>query len=376
MQALREEEMGEVSFVGCGGPLMAAAGLNSVFPIEPFSVMGPIAALGALPAALMGADKLEQLAVWQNVDAAIFIDSWAFSRMAAKRIRRAAPEVRLFKFAAPQVWASRPKRAETAAELFDGILTLFEFEPPWFEKVGARAAFVGHPVFQKAIRQGTDGAAFRERHGLGDALTLAVLPGSRRGEIRRLLPPFELTVRALAERHAGLRIVTALPPNVEEEARAIMSDWPGEPVFAAQAEKYDAFAAADAALAASGTVTTELAIQGTPMAVAYKVHPINAWWGRRIITAPYVSLVNIAEKREIAPEFIQEACEPKILTDVLSLLLTDENARDKQKSAFPGALDKLGARGAPAAKRAASLVFQWMREPRRKLPIESRLPSA
>ena len=137
MAALKERAPG-VEFFGCGGPLMAKEGLESLFPIKVFSVIGPVSALKAWPAALSGARRLASAAASNNIDAAILIDSWSFSRIAAEKIKKAAPNAKLIKYVAPQVWASRPKRAHTVARLFDGVLTLFDFKKPWFEKAFSR----------------------------------------------------------------------------------------------------------------------------------------------------------------------------------------------------------------------------------------------
>lgn len=363
MTALRAQSPIGLSFVGCGGPLMAAKGMTSAFPIDRFSVMGPVDALRALPEALRRANELAQIADREAIDAAVLIDGWAFSRLVAKRIRKQTPDVKLFKYVAPQVWASRPHRAQSVEELFDGVLTLFEFEVAWFKRLGAKAAFVGHPIFQKAQAHEVSGEKFRAERGLGGAPLLAVLLGSRRGEVRRLAPPFLETVKLLMERHEGLRIVAPLAPAVEEEVRAVLADWPGDPVFASFENRFDAFAAADAALAASGTVTTELAIQGTPMAVAYKIHPLSAMWVRRVATTEYVSLINIAADQPILPEFLQEDCDPAAIAEALSRLLSSEAARLQQTDAFPAALRRLGVGGPPAAQRAAETILRWLKSP-------------
>ena len=359
MKALKARRP-DVVFSGCGGPLMAEEGLTSLFPIDVFSVIGPAGALKAAPAAFRGAGVLAQSAAASNADAAVLIDSWSFSNIAANRIRRVSPRTRLIKYVAPQVWASRPKRAEKLAALFDGVLTLFDFEVPYFERAGADARFVGSSTFQVASRAGGDRGAFRRRHSLGDASLLAVLPGSRRAETRRLAEPFGETLRLLHQAAPDLRAVVVAAPAVEADVRAVAASWPCEPVVVAARDRSDAFAAADAALAASGTVTTELAISGTPMAIGYRVHWATAMWIRSVITTPYVALINIAAQREVIPEFLQENCRPEAMAAVLRSLLRDEAARRAQLEAFPDLLAKLGVGGADAADRAAEAVLDWI----------------
>lgn len=353
-------KVANAQFFGCGGPAMAKEGVQSLFEIAPFSVVGPVGALRAAPAAIRGAERLARAAASQRADAAVLIDSWSFSRLAAIKIRRSTPAAKIFKYVAPQVWASRPGRANLAAQLFDGVLTLFEFENPYFERAGAPVRYVGSPVFQQANDRKADGAAFRERHGLGASPVLAMLPGSRRGEVRRLAGPYEKTARLLIEDIPQLRLATPAAPAVGDEVRRLASRWPGKPIVVEAEERFDLFAAADAALAASGTVTTELAISRTPMAVAYKVGPLTALWIRSVITTPFVSLLNIAADREAVPEFLQENCRPEVMAAALAPLIRGDAARQAQLEAFPPLLAQLGVGGPPADVRAAAAILDWI----------------
>lgn len=345
---------------GCGGPLMAAEGFESLFPIDGLSVMGFTDVIRALPEGFKRARQLADLAQAKMVDAVVFIDGWAFSRITAKRMKESGLDASLFKLAAPQLWASRPQRIGFVKTHFDGVLCLLPFEPAIFEKAGVKAEFIGNPNFQSAWRARGDGAAFRARYGIGDAPLLAVLPGSRRSEIRHLAKPYRGALKLLVERIPALRVVTVLPPQVETLARPIIERWPGEPVFADPREKGDAFAAADAALAKSGTVTTELAVNMTPMAVAYKVDPLTAHWARRVKTTKFVTILNVAAGREVVPELLQERCRADILAADLFALLTDESAQLEQLEAFPGLLSYLGVDGRPAARLAAEKIAEWM----------------
>ncbi|HXI87658.1 MAG TPA: lipid-A-disaccharide synthase [Parvularculaceae bacterium] len=346
--------------IGCGGSMMAAEGFKSAFPIDKLSVMGLTDALAALPDAAKRARSLADLAASECVAAAIFIDGWGFSRLAAAEMKRRAPRTKLFKLGAPQVWASRPKRVETVRRIFDGVLCLLPFEPAIFEKAGVRAAFVGNPNFQKAWRGRGDGARFRKWYDLDAAPVLLVLPGSRKTELKRHLAPFGGAVRLLAERVAGLRVVVVIPPYLKEDAQRTIYAWPGEPIIAHPDEKADAFAAADAALAKSGTVTTELAINGTAMAVAYKTDPISAIWARRIMTTPFVTILNVAAQEEVVPEFLQERCRPELLAGALLPLLVDKESRLEQLEAFPRLLAYLGVDAEDAAGLAADKICEWM----------------
>lgn len=349
-----------VAFCGCGGPAMAAEGLHTAFPIDALSVMGLTDAIRAVPAALKRAGELAALATSENVDAVVFIDAWGFSRLCAARMRKASVRAKLFKLVAPQIWATRAGRLSQVKQLFDGVLCLLPFEPELFRKAGVEAEFVGNPNFQAAWKAQGDGSRFRHWHDLGDAPLLMVLPGSRRTEITRLIQPFEAAVRLLADRIPKLRLVTLVPDRLKALAQRRMANWPIEPIFAHADEKPDAFAAADAALAKSGTVTTELAINHTPMAVAYKMDPLSGFWLRAIATTKFVTILNVAAGREVVPEFLQGECRPEYLAGALLPLLTDKEARLEQLEQFPSLLAYLGVAGEPAARLAAEKILGWM----------------
>ena len=359
MRALTAKAPG-IRFCGCGGPLMAEEGLKSLFPISDFAVIGPVGALKALPAAMRGAAKLAQAAAAEKIDAGVLIDSWSFSRIAAEKIKKAAPNATLIKYVAPQVWASRPKRAQTLVRLFDGVLTLFDFENPYFEKANVPVTAVGSSLFAAAANARGDGTGLRAKHGLGGAPLLAVLPGSRDNEINRLTAPFGETIRLLTETKPDLRVFVVTAPGKEEKVRAATTAWPGAPIYVGHSDRFDGFAAADAGLAASGTVTTELAIAGTPMVIGYRVDPLSAMWIRHVATINFVSLINLAANREIIPECLQEDCRPEAMAAALAPLMTATPERAAQLGAFPEILERLGVGRPPPSEMAAEAILRWM----------------
>ncbi|MEK7266716.1 MAG: lipid-A-disaccharide synthase, partial [Pseudomonadota bacterium] len=316
----------DVSFIGCGGPEMQREGLASAFPVDTFAVMGATDVLRVAPLAMKRARELAELAAKQNADVAVLIDGWAFSRLSATRLRKLSPKTTVIKFVAPQVWASRPKRVKFVRKFFDGVLTLLPFEPEWFVKEGVRAEFVGNPNFQTAWVSKGNGEAFRARHRLGAAPTLAVLLGSRKREVTRLAKPFREAAEILAREVPGLRIVSPVAPNVETLVRKALAGWPGEPILVGAEEKYDAMAAANVALTASGTASTELAINRTPMAVAYRIDPLTGVLAKRVKTTPYASIINVAADRFVIPEFIQENCDGRLIASALLELFEDPSA--------------------------------------------------
>lgn len=362
------------AFIGCGGPAMKAEGLESLFPTDAFAVMGLSDALRVLPEAFRRADELSELAVREKPDVAVLIDAWAFSRLVATRLRKSAPETTVIKLAAPQIWASRPKRVRFVRRFFDGVLTLLPFEPPLFEKAGVRAEFVGNPNFQQAFAARGDGAAFRARRRLGQTPVLAVLLGSRRREVTRLAKPFAEAVAILAREIEGLRIISPAAPSVEALVRSTMRDWPGDPIIVGADEKYDAMAAANFALTASGTASTELAINRTPMVVAYRVDPLTAMWARQVTTTPYASIINVAADRFVIPEFIQENCDGRLIASALLELHENPSAFVDQAEAFDVILKELGVDGPSAARIAAKRIVEWAPLGRRRVK-EQRLLS-
>jgi lipid-A-disaccharide synthase len=243
-------------------------------------------------------------------------------------------------------------------------MVLLPFEPPYFTRVGLPCTYVGHPVVESGADRG-DGAGFRRRHGIAaDAPLLVVLPGSRRGEVGRLLPPFAGAVSRLAVHRPGLRIVVPTTETVAEIVTAATRSW-AAPVLVVRGEreKYDAFAAGDAAMAASGTVALELAMAGLPAVVAYRLNPLTHWLLRRIVRVDYVHLVNLILEREAVPELIQQHCNPTRLAVEVDRLLEDAAAREAQQLACRQALLRLGLGDLSPSRRAAEVVLSLMAAP-------------
>ncbi len=349
----------DTMLTGCGGPLMAREGFQSLFDIAPLSVVGFTDVIRAAPAAFKRADEFAEAALRDKPDIVVLIDGWAFSRLVATRLKKLVPDLTVVKLAAPQVWASRAERIKFVKDHFDAVLCLLPFEPPYFTRAGVRAEFIGNPNFQAAWRARGDGAAFRVRHRIGEAPVLAVLLGSRRSEVLKLAQPFAEAVALLAERIPRLRIVAPVAPSVERLARSKLAQFAGAPVIVGADEKNDAMAAANVALTASGTASTELAINRTPMVVAYRVDPITAMWARSVMRTPFVSIINVAGGRFVIPELIQEECNGPTIAGTLLPLFNDPQAYVEQASSFDTILKSLGVDGAPAAALAATRILEW-----------------
>ncbi|MEE9545188.1 MAG: lipid-A-disaccharide synthase, partial [Rhodospirillales bacterium] len=237
------------------------------------------------------------------------------------------------------------------------------FETPYFEAVGLSTTFVGHPVVEIGA-SGGDGQAFRRRHGIpAEAPLICVLPGSRGNETARLLPIFGDTLALLRKNLPDLRAVVPTVEAVAEQVAAAAAGWPLTPLITRdQADKHEIFAAADAALAASGSVTLELAVAKTPTVIAYKVNPLTALLARRLVRVRYINLVNLILNRQALPEFLQENCTPEKLATALAGILADDAARRAQRAAFEVVLQKLGLGGPPPSEKAAEIVLSMIGE--------------
>ena len=352
--ALRES--GPVEVAGVGGEQMAGEGVASLFPLEKLAVMGIVEVLPRVPRLLRLMDRTAADIIAWRPDAVVTIDSAGFSKGIAKRLiaaRFAAPRIH---YVAPMVWAWRPGRARTMARLFDRLLALWPFEPPLFERVGLPTDLVGHPMIEAPKG---DGGAFRARHGIGpERVPLALLPGSRRIEVGRLLPIFRDTVDRLVRMHPELRPHLVMPTvaTVGEGVRAAAAEWPWPvTVTLGEDEKRDAFAASRAALGASGTVALELALAGVPQVTAYRLAPVTAAIVRRMLRINHASLVNLLSERRLVPEMLQEDCRPGRLAPVLAPLLADGPERRAQLAGYAELVDRLG-RGSRPSLRAADAV--------------------
>ncbi|SLN54140.1 lipid-A-disaccharide synthase [Oceanibacterium hippocampi] len=358
MAAIARRSDRAVEFSGLGGPQMIAAGLDSLAPMDDLAVMGFVDVFPKLAKILRHLRTLRRHAGRHRPDAVVTIDAPAFCNRLARQIRPLG--LTQIHYVAPSVWAWKPERARKIARTYDHLLTLLPFEPPWFEREGLAASFIGHPAVEWGIEQG-DGPRFRAAHGIApDAPLLALLPGSRVAEVSRHLPVFLETVAALRRARPGLRVVIPSLGRAAERVRALCADLPEQPVIVSggAAERFDAFAAADAALAVSGTVALELAFAGVPSAVAYRTGPVTAAITRRLITGTrFASIVNILLDREAVPEFLQENCTAARIAPMLDRALGDPDVRTAQREAGEAVARMLGRDGEAPSARAARIVL-------------------
>ncbi|MFZ4070482.1 MAG: lipid-A-disaccharide synthase [Caulobacterales bacterium] len=354
--ALKAKDPG-LRFAAVGGPGMAQAGAQSLFDIHDLAILGLIDGVKAYARVIARADQTAAAILAEKPAAVVLIDSWGFTLRVAQRVRAAAPEIKLIKYIGPQVWASRPGRARTLAATVDHLICIHDFEVPFYTSYGLSCTVCGHPAISRFAPG--DGASFRARHGIAaDAPFALILPGSRRAELRRTGPILMAAADRLRSDCPGteLRLLVAGP--VRDEARALAAAH-GVSAIDEDGEKENAFAAATVALACSGTVTTEVGLQRTPVVVGYKLGWITWALARAFLyNAPFITLMNVAVGAEIAPEFIQTEFTPAAVAGVAMPLLCDPAARAAQVAAQDEALARMGKGGPRAAEIAAEAVLR------------------
>ena len=334
IRALREARPGGVEFAGVGGAAMAAEGLKSLFPLSDIAVMGFVAPLLRLPTLLQRIGEAARACVTFAPDVLVIVDSPDFTHRVARRVRRALPRLPIVDYVSPSVWAWRPGRARRMRAYVDEVLALLPFEPDAYRRLGGPACtYVGHPLVERLDE--LRGVAQEQRMRDASPPLLLVLPGSRRSEIDRLMPVFGAALALLRDRFGPFEV--ALPAVDRHAARieTLARHWRIRPqLLHGDPAKFAAFRQARAALAASGTVTLELALARVPTVVAYRLAGWELMIARRLIAVQSIVLPNLILNEKAVPEFIQDDGTPDALAAALSPLLQDGAERAKQLSAF------------------------------------------
>lgn len=340
-----------------GGEAMAAAGAPSQIDIGGLAVLGFIDGLLAYTRVVAAVEAAVAAILKAKPDVVVLIDSWGFTLRVAQSVRAAAPHIPLVKYIGPQVWATRPGRAKTLAQTVDHLICIHDFEVPFYTPFNLSCTVCGHPSFGRYNKG--DGAAFRARHGMSaEQRLLLVLPGSRAGEIARVGPTLWNGAALLKHERPDLRFVMVAARSVAEAARA---QAPAGTLIVDEAEKEDAFNAATVALAASGTVTTEVALQEAPLVIGYRMGWIT-WAIARgfLFKAKFATLMNVALDREAAPELLQTRFTAHNIARYAAPLLDDPQKRAAQIKDQNAALDAMGRGGRAASEIAADAVLQVM----------------
>lgn len=367
MDALHAATGGEIRFAGVGGETMGARGLRSLFAIDDLAVMGFAEVLPRLFTILRRMREVERAVAAARPDVVVTIDAPGFNLRLARRLRSTG--VPLVQYVAPQLWAWRPGRARRLAGVFDRILALFPFEPSFFAALGVEAVAVGHPAVEAPPPDARD---LRQRLGIASAApVLLMLPGSRGGLVRRMLPVYRDVAARLAAQIPGLAVLLPVVPATRAVVRAAVADWPGTVrVVEAPEDRRSALALASAAIAVSGTSTLELGLAGVPMAVAYRTSALSAALARRLIRVKHVALPNLVLQRPVVPELLQEDCTAEALARIAGDLLAGGETARRQRRDLAGMREMLGITGVPPSARAAREVLDVMARSagRRSLP--------
>lgn len=357
-RALRARLGVDVGFVGVGGPKMAVEGIVSPFEIAELSIHGWLEGLRAYGLVRRRVADTVAVAVAERPDAVVLIDSWGFTIRVAEALRVALPGVPLIKYVGPQVWASRPGRAKTLAAAVDHLLALYAFDAPWFEREGLPTTVVGSPALHVDM-SGADPEVFRaSRKIAADSRLLLVLPGSRPSEIRLMTPVYEAAIARLKAADPLLEIAVVAAGTVATDVTSRVAAWPFRAHLVGEDEKYAAMRAATVAVATSGTVSTELALAGAPMVIAYRFQPLSYAIMKPFFTGKYATLFNHAADEEIARELIQGDATPEKVAAEVGRLLADADARTDQAARQTTALDLMGREGRDPSEIAADAVLR------------------
>ena len=349
----------EIHIEGIGGRELEKVGIMSPIDTSPLSILGLFEGLKAYGTVIKLADAAADAIIAAEPDAVILVDSWGFMLRVAQRIRARDPEIKLIKLVGPQVWATRPGRAKTLAAAVDHLICIHHMEAPYYEPHGLPVTVMGNPALSRTEKG--DGASVRSALGLQEVDDLLlVLPGSRPSEIKRVAPVLVEAAWLLKSETPDLAVIMAPAPEVRAqflEAFPNIENWARLTDDADRSS--DIMAAADFALACSGTVTSELAVQGTPFLVGYKTGWVTWALARYLLYKPdHITLLNIAaDDNEIAPEFVQTKFKPEIVAEAAQKLLADRSRLEAQIEAQNKALSRMGERDEAAAEIAAKTIL-------------------
>ncbi len=326
VEALRRHQP-DLEFFGCAGPRMQAAGVRPVVDAHSLAVVGLVEVVTHIPRIYGEFRKLLNAARAERPDLAILTDSPDFHLRVARRLKKMG--IPVFYFVAPQVWAWRRGRLPMMRRTIDRLLCIFPFEPAFFARYGVEATYIGHPL-TRLVKPSAPRAEVRRSFGIPqDARLVVLLPGSRMGEAARHLPVLLETVSRLrAATQRELHFVLAVPPGTIPLASRFRERISAASIQLLEGKTWDALLSADVALAASGTVTIEAALLGTPLVAFYRVHPLSWWMGKAMVRVPFYSMVNLVAGRQVIPELIQDRMTPEALAREALALLENEGKRE------------------------------------------------
>lgn len=336
------------SFVGVGGRMMKEQGLLSIFPMEELSVMGFFEILPHVFKLLRRIKQTAQTIIQEKPNYVITIDSPDFCFRVIKAVKKQAPylDVKFVHLIAPSVWAYRQGRAKKIAKLYNLLLAILPFEPPYFEKYGLKTVFIGHPIMENApdfLKKSEENLRFRKQKGISENdIVVCLTPGSRLSEVKRIFPEFIRAINILAEKKSGLKVVIPLIDKTRNLVSQMAKDLQVEYFLIEKEEKNSALFASDFALAKSGTNTLELSLYRIPMLVAYKLNSLTHFIVKHMVKIKYANLVNLILNEEVIPEMLQENCEAQRISMVLERLVLDKHYARKQVEKSEAAMKLMG----------------------------------
>lgn len=361
MQHLKTMSDTRIAFTGVGGQRMEAEGLSSLFPMRELSVMGLAEVLPKIPHILKRINQTANMARDVQPDIFVTIDSPDFSKRVAKKLMGDLPEHCLkVHYVSPTVWAWRPERAAKLAELYDLVLCLYDFEPPYYKDLDIDAVFVGHSMLDSGV-EAIDGNALRAELGIPVyEPVLGLLFGSRMSELNRTGPILHDAAKIVAQNVKGLHVVSLTLPHLQKQAQNLLESLKCKThLITDTSQKWGLFKTMDAAIAVSGTVGLELAAADTAHVIGYKMNPITWALVQRKLTTEYAHIGNIIEGDDVVPEYIQKKCRAGDIGRMAMRLLREEDLRSKQKQAFDRIRGALRVKeDMPAAKIAAKAILE------------------
>lgn len=338
VDALRKQTDRLVDIIGVGGDHLAKRGLKTFFDPQEIAIMGLSAVLKSLPSLVLRIRQISREIVAARPDCVLLIDSPDFTHRVAKKIRAADPSIPIVKYVAPSVWAWRPQRAKAMRAYVDHVLTVLPFEVEVMKRLhGPASTYVGHRLSSYApiVTAQRSQKSLENQRWNDDARRLLLLPGSRKSEVQMLMEPFGKTVEELAQRFNKLEVILPTLPRIEELVREASRDWAVKPIIVVGEEaKWEAFGKVDAALAASGTVSLELALSRIPTVLCYKAD----WFARQFliskITIWSAALPNIVVDEPVVPELFNEFVRPGMMARQVERLMRKGAARQAQLDGF------------------------------------------
>jgi lipid-A-disaccharide synthase len=354
-----------IKLSGIGGSAMASIGLESPIDISPLSIVGFLEGFKSYPLILQIVQETADLILASKADCVVLIDSWGFMMRVAKSLRKKGYTGQIIKYVAPQVWATREGRSKILAEGVDHLLTIHDFDAPYFTRHGLPTHYVGNPVFDQDYDTG-DGDSLRAGIGISKtAPILVVLFGSRLSEIQKLKGPFAEAIAILSGKIPGLRIISPVADTIAADVYAAIADDPRlqDVVLLSEAQKLDCFAAADVALTCSGTVSTQLACAGVPSVVGYKLDGLTYFILKRIYKPDFISMINIANNRAIVKDYVQGDCNGRKLAEAALEYFVSQDMRDQARDELLDASRRMksgnaGHEKSRTSERAASKILE------------------